>query len=245
MYLEREGMTRKAIAERSGVSDFTLRRIVNGVGKKILPSTERAILAVQPYEAPRAGGRVDGTGTRRRLGALMALGYTTVELSAMLGASRAKASKAARSERVTITTRTAVKDLYDRLSMTVPELTVSRAKSRSHALKLGHLPPLEWDDEAIDDPNYIPEAPTVEDEFTLTRRDEYLIDAAIEGKRPALSPPERREVITVLNERRWSSRKIAKHIGCSTRTIDRIRKELGLPIYLANNTHHRNGTLAA
>jgi transcriptional regulator with XRE-family HTH domain len=243
MYLEREGMTQKAIADRSGVSDFTLRRIVNGVGKKILPSTERAILAVQPFEAPRSGGRVDATGTRRRLGALMALGYTTVELSAMLNGARSKVSTAARAERVTIHTRAAVKDLYDRLSMTVPELTVIRARTRAYALKQGHLPPLEWDDDLIDDPGFVPEAPTVEDGMSLTRYDESLIDAALEGKRPALSPPERREAIAVLNERRWSARSIAKHIGCSAKTVERVRAELGLPIYLSSTP--KNGRLAA
>jgi hypothetical protein len=77
----------------------------------------------------------------------------------------------------------------------------------------------------------------------VDRFDETIINAAMFGERPIMSPRERRHVITILNERRWSGRQIAKHVGCDAKTVERVRAELGLPIYLSTNP--KDGTLAA
>jgi plasmid maintenance system antidote protein VapI len=150
------GMTQNDIATQSGVSAVTIGRIMRGKQSRVYFSTSRAILGVKPRESVRSGGVIDGTGTRRRLGALTALGYTTTELSALLGRKRGAVSLILHSQCVTPATRDAVKGLYDDLSMTVPPETVSAKRSRTFARKNGHHPPLAWDDASIDDPNATP-----------------------------------------------------------------------------------------
>lgn len=244
LYLEREGMTQKAICARAGVSDVTVRRLVNGIGEKILASTERAILAVKPVPCAQAGGRVDATGTRRRLGALMMLGYTGVELSARLGKSRGVVCNYLHQTMVIESTRDAVIELYDELSMTIPPETVERRKAKTWAEKAGHVPPLCWDEDTIDDPGAEPDIESIA-KVRLDRIDSDVIRSAIEGEKPEMSPLERREAVRTLVEYRWSSKRVAAHIGCAARTVDRIRKKLALPAHLVNDTHYKDGTLAA
>lgn len=140
------GMSYKAIGEKSGVAKETISRIMRGKQTRIHHVTARAVLAVMPEESPRAGGGVDATGTRRRLGALMALGYTTVELSAMMGRKRGTVSVLLRQDHVTIRTREVVKQLFEKLSMTVPPETPGAKRARTTAAQLGYPPPLSWDD---------------------------------------------------------------------------------------------------
>jgi DNA-binding XRE family transcriptional regulator len=226
-------MTQRDIAARAGLSELTVRNITKGKVPWIFATTERALLAVKPARSIDAGQRVDGTGTRRRMQALMALGYSTTELSARLHKPRPFASRVMRQEFVVEPTRIAVAALYDELSMTKLPDTWEVQRIRNIAAKNGYAPPLAWDDDVIDDPSAEPaewKRGATERGF-LTRNDEAVILAALDGDKPEMSPVERREVITKLNARRWSAGRIGAYIDCSVKTVDRVRGELELPVY--------------
>lgn len=132
------------------------------------PSCEPCRRAAARYEQERqldlmAGNPrlVDATGTRRRIHALIALGYRHTVLAAELGVSHDVVRKRSLAPKVNRETATAVAAMYDRLSMRLPEerthgekIAVSRA--RNLARRNGWLPPLAWEEGTIDDPAATP-----------------------------------------------------------------------------------------
>lgn len=115
------------------------------------------------YEMNQARGisrRVDPTGTRRRLQALCALGWTFRTLDNELGHQNL-CVKWVHEERQYIYASTAAKiaALYDRLSMSFPaertrEERINATRARNLARRYGWPPPLAWD--RIDDPDEKP-----------------------------------------------------------------------------------------
>jgi hypothetical protein len=98
---------------------------------------------------------VSSIGTRRRLRALAAIGWTFGEIGTELGGwNHTTVQKLAseRSDQCWLSTVQAVRGVYDRLSMT-PGCS---AYARNRAARQGWLPPLAWDDEMIEDPDYVP-----------------------------------------------------------------------------------------
>ena len=105
---------------------------------------------------------VDGTGTRRRLQALSALGWSRNELAHMLGVSgpsiNARLRKTGPIHR---DTATKVRALYDQLwDVTPPPMTGKakgvRGRIPRDAAQRGWVVPLAWDDATIDDPTATP-----------------------------------------------------------------------------------------
>jgi len=184
---------------------------------------------------------VDAVGLHRRIRALGAIGWSSRMLGARYGRSSSWFSHLLRTPRVTPSTAALVRRMYDDLAMTPPQPVTKNqrgqvTKTKQFAEAHGFPPPLAWDDDSIDDPTAEPaegwgKPAAVTDESFLTRVDAVVIEAAIRGEQPRLSPPERREVITRLNGSRWSATRIAEWIGCNPRTVTRIRGELGLPSY--------------
>jgi hypothetical protein len=102
----------------------------------------------------RAPRLVDGVGTQRRLRALAAIGWTHADIAAHMGKSMSAVERMARccGPRVRVVTAEAVKQVYEKLSMTPgPSALV-----RMHAERHGWPPPLAWDDDLIDDPDATP-----------------------------------------------------------------------------------------
>ena len=105
--------------------------------------------------------QIDGLGTRRRIRALMALGWSTAVLDAELGKARTYTTALLRRNGpVYVTTAQQYAALYERLSMTLPpdETRYQRqfaSRARNLARRNGWPPPLAWDD--IDDPNERPQ----------------------------------------------------------------------------------------
>ena len=90
----------------------------------------------------------DATGTRRRIQALMRLGWSQSAIGAELGILNRQVSQITRSTQVLVTTARKVAAVYDRLAMTAGD----SATARHYAIKQGWPAPLDWDDELIDDP---------------------------------------------------------------------------------------------
>lgn len=98
--------------------------------------------------------RVDATGTRRRIQALMRLGWSTPELARQGGWSNERDVQNLLYARQFVFRETAqrVADLYERLSGTLGP----SAYTRDRAERSRYAPPLAWDEGSIDDPHAEP-----------------------------------------------------------------------------------------
>lgn len=163
------GISPRSAAHLSGVSHQVVALLVWGKASDGTPRPSRrmrrdnasALLAVRPdatMATPYA--LIDRTGTRRRLQALVALGWPTTRLAEQLGISRANFAHLLQETKQHVRTWRAntVRDLYSRLSMTLPpqETELDRRtveQARSLARRRGWPPPLAWDDDELDDPD--------------------------------------------------------------------------------------------
>ncbi|MGY4543279.1 hypothetical protein ACVWY0_003212 [Arthrobacter sp. UYNi723] len=150
------GVSLRGIAEAAGVSAFIISDLNRNIKQAIHRDTEKAILAVTAEAVlarPNAEGFVPNIGGRRRIQALMAMGWRHQDLKPMLGLNTANIVHQ-QGEWFTKRKHDAIKELYDRLwDKRGPAGTLSI----NRIIKAGYAPPLAWDDETIDDPNAVPD----------------------------------------------------------------------------------------
>lgn len=220
------------IAALADVSERWLRRIMNGhdgqLPAHVRADTARRILAVDAKHHHLAPNRkTDGTGTRRRLQALVALGWPPAWIAERLGRDRGNFRVTLLSgDEVTARTASDVAALYDQLWKTRPQPQNprgERAIADALAMAAQHqwLTPLAWDDIDTD-----PEPPTPPSD-ALDDIDEIAIELALSGRSIRLSqlpPAEQDEVVRRLTENGKSVRDIAEQLGTSTRTVSRRRR---------------------
>lgn len=166
--LSEHGIGWKKAADLAGISTGTMSELLYGKrgrppSRRIRPETEAAILAVRPVLHARGDrSRVDGTGTRRRLQALVACGWSGAKLAARLGMRQGNFWELMRSGRpVSAATARAVTALYDELWNIPPPQEewhdkIAASRARNYARARGWVPPLAWDDDRIDDPEAAP-----------------------------------------------------------------------------------------
>lgn len=207
-HLTAQGMGWKRIAKHAGVTISVVSTLLYGKypdrpghpehrppNRKLNQPIAAALLAVNLDLAP--GAPIDGTGTRRRLQALIRLGWSQSTLAARLGIVGTNLGKTIHGvhPKVYLATAQAVRDLYEELWDTPP--TPANRYERGavvRAIRYAEAhdwpPPLAWDDEALDDPTARPwtdEAPTIASR--ATRRHwhpedvEFLLD---DGLHPAI-----------------------------------------------------------
>ena len=219
-----QGMGLKRIAVVSGVPHGVLSRLIYGKRRpdgsqvksaQIRPQTEAKLLRTQVDLAP--GARVSAVGTVRRLQALVALGYSMNSLAQRLGCEPTNFGGLIHGRVATTrATADAVRAIYDELSMTLPDANdrssrISISRARNHARTHSWLPPLAWDDEAIDQHNAVP--PSAPDD-TAAYLDEAAIERRIHGdKGVRVTPAEAAEVITRMQATGWSLAAIERHTG--------------------------------
>jgi hypothetical protein len=161
-------------ADLAGVPRSTMIRLLFGgpdgrpPSRYIRPETSAAILAVDVAPASIApGAHVDGTGTRRRLRALVEKGHSQTALAERLRKAPSSLGRIIRGTGlVCAATERAVRELYDQLWDQEPAAATPRDKgavtqARHIAEGLGWAPPLAWDDHSddghgIDDPQAAP-----------------------------------------------------------------------------------------
>lgn len=119
---------------------------------------------------------LDATGTRRRLQALMANGWSSDELGARIGYTDGFGiRKLCRNPFVQRSTADRVKRLYDDLA----DLPGPSGRVRRWAAAQGFLVPLWWDEDTIDDPAYVPaleDGPRQRDDV-----DPVVVDRLVDG----------------------------------------------------------------
>jgi DNA-binding CsgD family transcriptional regulator/DNA-binding Xre family transcriptional regulator len=227
------GLGTRRICAISGVSRAALVSLLYGTQRtsgppvpatRIRPETAERLLAVQISTDNLAGGVcVDAIGTRRRLQALVAIGWSRAELGRRIGVTPQNFTSLLATGQVTVRTAAAVRALYDALSMQPrsaddhpTRININRA--RHSAAAAGWVPPLAWDDEDIDDP--------------AARPAQASRGPRREGAH-ALTAAEREELVRSLHRQQCSDRQIADRTGMSGRTVLRIRGRLGLPAVAA------------
>jgi hypothetical protein len=149
------GFSIRSIADASGVAAATISELNRGVCSGLKVVTENLILSVTAEKIlsrPNREGFVPNIGARRRLQALMVIGYRHSDISAKLGFNSALVLNQA-GNWISRRKHDKVKDVYGQLwNRPGPS-----ARTRGRAASLGYLPPLAWDDESIDDPSAEPE----------------------------------------------------------------------------------------
>ena len=202
--------------------------------RKVRPDTARRILSIAVTAANRAPrSHLDGRGTRRRVQALLATGWTHKLLAAQLGRTATNLKRSLVGEQVTAQTAAQISELYDRLWNSRPPHATAQDRvqidaTRTWARTQGWLPPLAWED--IDtDPD-----PDPRDRHNRHRGDtdpDYLDEIAIElavageGIRlDRLTLAEQDEVVRRLTDRGSSIPDIAAQLATTTRTVSRRRK---------------------
>ena len=228
-----ETLTLAQIEHRSGIHRTAIRVLVGSfpgrpASKRITRTSEQALLAVR---GDRVGseqhGLVDGTGTRRRFRALVALGWPARTMSARLGLSSRTTWTLTREDKrpVIARTRDAVLRLYDELSLTIPPRSAASTRARRLALERGWAPPLAWDDDSIDDPAARPWTVDVETDDYV---DAAKVERAVTGECVELTRAERWLAVRRLATRGMSDRAIAEVVGVSERTVLRDRQDCGI-----------------
>lgn len=157
------------LARLAGVPRGTVSKLLYGdpkrgsaPSKRLLSKNALALLAIEPT-LDNMGARVpiDGTGTRRRLQALVAKGWTQSELARRLGADRTNFARTITSDLVHASTARATNTLYDELWRASPEghgVPAHRAAAARRSARERHWAPVgAWDDDLIDSPEAYPD----------------------------------------------------------------------------------------
>ena len=166
--LQRADMSAEATARAAGVSVHSVLDILRphptkrrGRRRRITPSVEAKILSVRAGD--HVSGRINATGTIRRVQALVARGWPVSHIARRAGLSSENAHDLLNRPRVYVTTARAIAAVYDRLRTRQPEkYGVSKTHvvvARNRAARAGWPPPAYWDRQpgAIDDPEFVPE----------------------------------------------------------------------------------------
>ncbi|WP_051124631.1 hypothetical protein [Amycolatopsis benzoatilytica] len=153
------GIGWRRAAELAGLSTSVVSKLLYGQtsrapSKRVRAATAEKILAVEiNAEGMAAHAIVDATGTRRRLCALVAIGWTQTQLAELLGLTPNNFWPLIHGQpNITAARRRAVVQLYDDLWDKPPADDALARKSRRYAQRHGWVPPLAWDDDKIDNP---------------------------------------------------------------------------------------------
>lgn len=175
------GVSIRSIAAASGLGPSVVSNLNRGIATGLHRDTEASILAVTAEsirKRPDANGFVPNIGARRRVQALLAIGWRYQDLTPQLGFNSSAVVLQA-GEWITRRKHDRVKELYDLLWNTKGPAT---AVSLNRASVAAYAPPMAWDDETMDDPNATPNTNPVPqtaddgDTDTSSRRMKNLVE---------------------------------------------------------------------
>lgn len=237
--LQREGVSYKQVARLTGISTTTLGTLLYGRHDRRGGEPPRTIsrehsdlivnLIVDPLDMTD-GTTIDATGSRRRLQALVAIGWSINRLGQQLGVDRGNMGRLFEEEAISVRYARAISGLYERCWDTEPDCSsagelggVTRAKHI--AAKRGWLPPMAWPDEQIDNPDFDPNQFDFDADLVA---DDLVVDAVLQGHRMKLTKIDRLEVVRRTTLRGMSAAQIAEMVQMTARQVQRDRDELGL-----------------
>lgn len=148
------GLSYNSVAQAAGVAATFVRDHHQRRYDTVFSHYAAAILAVN-YRPTDRQTMVLAIGARRRVEALAAIGYSLTDQAAHVGMGRATNLRdMVRQTLLSATTHRAITAMFDEWSGTPGP----SARSITWAAKAGYLPPLAWEDDAIDDPDAQPAA---------------------------------------------------------------------------------------
>lgn len=187
MALRAAGLGRDRIGRLSGVHPRRVQAIINGstsardgVQTHVRAATAAKLLAVRPERRLVADDRrIGATGTRRRLQALVALGWSRSEVARRSGLNENTIGRAMVRDGCALATARAVHRVYEELWDQQPpidtgEQRCSVSHARREAARKGWALPMLWDDDTIDDPAAVPAPVSMARSGALDRLDELL-----------------------------------------------------------------------
>jgi transcriptional regulator with XRE-family HTH domain len=140
------------IKAATGCDDCNLRQILDGTRSQIRRDTLDRILSIQPEE-PAPGKYLDATGTRRRLQALRAIGWSARAIAEAAGAGETSVERICNGQpAVRAVVAAKIRKVYETLSQTPAPASRSASRAKGYAAAHGWPPPAAWDDDEIDDP---------------------------------------------------------------------------------------------
>ena len=155
-----DGATLVSLVRRSGYSELTLRRLLNGERTRVWDVTRSDLLALTHGAANIRS--VDASGTTRRLRALAARGWGSTAVSVEMGrsvANKATIERLLHGSRTQVTPELAadVSQVYERLwdqqpPMSTPHERATASRMMRRARRDGWLPPAAFDDHELDLP---------------------------------------------------------------------------------------------
>ena len=216
------GMTDAMIAQAAGVAHNVPTGVIQGRWKSIGIRYAAALLEVD-HRPNRHQAHVLGVGTRRRIEALRALGYSMSDLAAPLGVRETEVTRAYQGRQTVRYQRWALAcEVFEALSTTPGRSD----RARRHARIQGYLLPMEWEGYDIDDPRVVPPRSIRRSSETPTNYavDEVLVQRIVDGRHEGMLPKlERDAAFRRLNEAGWSAARIADRLQVSQRTVERLR----------------------
>lgn len=187
--------------------------------RRIRADLAEVVLAIDPTSSTHLRAAL---GTRRRLTALIALGWPLRYLADRLGRRADSLTRTLSARHVTRDTAEAAARLYEELSALPPPATPATEAARRCAQRHGWVPPLAWDDidtDPVHHGTYIGSA----DRADACYLDDIAIEAAIAGRLTwrQITDAEAAEVVRRLVAHGHSTRFIAARLHASRATIRR------------------------
>lgn len=161
-------------------------------------------LSLKLWKLGRCPKLIDPTGTKRRIEAMLWLGWTYRDLGDHAGRERGWAHALHKGHgRIREDTAALITAAYETLSMQIPEGRYV-GRNRAYAAKQGYLPPLAWDDDTIDDPNAEPSGVPTPLDRGRGRPDEDRADALTDYLDWGWSLPEVLRELHTTSEALWT-----------------------------------------
>jgi hypothetical protein len=156
--LVESGASQAGVARAAGLSPEVVSRLLHRPRESVRVGTERCVLAVTMdavLRRPDRAGFVPAIGARRRIRALLALGWTHAHITErMTGTGQiSHVALHQRGQWISRATHDAIVAAYEELGMTPGPSDLSRRRARAR----GYAPPLAWDEDGIDDPQAVPD----------------------------------------------------------------------------------------
>jgi hypothetical protein len=237
-YLREHHLGMTQIAKLAHTSVSHIRQLVGTTADgrpttlRVRPSTPPASSRSSPARPlSLRNARVDGTGTRRRLQALVAIGFPLPFLAGQLGRTHANLARTLRRASVCSTAHQVQRALYGRLwDTTPPHATKAQraasAHARAHAQRHRWRPQLAG---TTSTPTRGRPGPGPDPDTAAAAAEDIggiAVDRAVAGdgvRLDDLTPAEQAEAVRRLTKRGKSIREIADQLATTTRTVSRRR----------------------
>lgn len=216
-FLDAAGISYRQVAIAAGISQSTVNRLLFSdppVKRIRVDSSVKILAVVASRDVVQGTVPVDATGTRRRLQALSAVGWSGAKLAAYLDVHPTGVTRIFTAERVLARRARSVADVYDLLWDQAPpeELQQDKAaatRARREAAANGWPPPMAWDDDTIDDPTAEPTGVGSASRGSLPEGDELLWLLELGETYEALAMRFSTDVLSVRQARYRAQKKVA------------------------------------